>query len=111
MAADPFEFASDVTKQLITLATGVVTLTVSFSSDVLSLAAGNGRGILTASWIVFLASVLAGIVTLMALTGHLGAGAGGTIYSGNVRILSVTQIVLFLGGIGLIVWYLLFALG
>jgi hypothetical protein len=105
-----FDFASEVTKQLITLATGVVTLTISFSGDVLSLAAGNGRGILTWGWIAFLVSILAGIATLMALTGQLGKATSPSVYGGPVRTFSIAQIFSFLVGVGFMIWYLGFAL-
>ena len=66
-----FDFASEAAKQLITLATGIVTLTVAFSGDVLALSKGNLRGWLTASWIAFLLSVVFGVAHLLALTGQL----------------------------------------
>jgi hypothetical protein len=106
-----FDFASDVTKQLITLATAVVTVTVTFSKDVLSIAAGSGRGILGAMWIAFLVSILFGLATLLAMAGQLGRTSEPDIYAGGVRIFSMAQIVAFLAGDGIAVWFVIYALG
>jgi hypothetical protein len=58
-----FTFASDLVKQLITLATGVLTESVLFSKDL----SGNFY-LALASWIIFLPSVLCGVGALMSLT-------------------------------------------
>jgi hypothetical protein len=62
-----FDFAADLTKQLITLAAGIITVTVTFSTDVPDLS----RWWAFAAWAVLLASAGGGIVTLMSLTGQL----------------------------------------
>lgn len=66
-----FDFASDLTKQLITLSTGIVTLSVTFSKDIIGEVDDSKSYILFTSWIAFILSLLFGVLTLMALTGNL----------------------------------------
>jgi hypothetical protein len=66
-----FDFAADLTKQLITLSTAIITLTVTFSKDIINLYDSTIRYLLVLSWISFIISILMGILTLMALTGNL----------------------------------------
>jgi hypothetical protein len=97
-----FDFASEATKQLITLATAVVALTITFSKDVLDLTNGEGKVVLGWAWILYLASVIAGIVTLQALAGSLGTSKRGerapSIYERNVTIPAIAQVACF--GVG-----------
>lgn len=66
-----FDFAVDLTKQLITLSTVIITLTVTFSKDIIGVVDNSNRYLLLISWIVFIFSILLGVLTLMALTGNL----------------------------------------
>lgn len=66
-----FEFASDSTKQLITLSTGIIALMISFKKDILTGISSGPRFLLMAAWFVYLLSVICGIWTLLALTGSL----------------------------------------
>jgi hypothetical protein len=105
-----FDFASDVTKQLITLSTGVVALTITFSKDILGGVAEDKVNVffffwkvketqlLASAWLVYLISIVFGIVALMALTGSLERPRGSTdsVYTPNIVIPSVAQILLFL---------------
>ena len=92
-----FDFASDVTKQLIALATGVVTVTLAFGENVLTLTGSSGRGWLVLAWVFFLLSIVFGVWTLLALTGSMAAKRDGppSIWAKNVRIPSVLQIFAF----------------
>jgi hypothetical protein len=105
-----FDFAADLTKQLITLATVVVTITVTFSKDVLSVAVGSGRGTLVTMWVAFLASILFGLLALMAMTGQIGRTPKPDIYAGPVRLFSILQIVGFLLGVSAAIWFVVHAL-
>lgn len=60
------DFAADVAKQMVTLSTGIVTITLLFSKDIV-----YGRAWALAAWICFLVSTLSGLWTLMSLTGTL----------------------------------------
>jgi uncharacterized membrane protein (DUF485 family) len=66
-----FDFAADLTKQLITLSTGIIALTVTFSKDIMGGVDQENRYLLLLSWIFFVLSLFFGLLTLMALTGNL----------------------------------------
>ena len=66
-----FDFAADVTKQLITLSTAIITITITFSKDIINFADNSAKNYLLWAWILFIATVFFGIWTLMALTGTL----------------------------------------
>lgn len=104
-----FVSASDTAKQLITLASGILVLEVTFAKNIMDAKLDqNAKYLLTGSWILFLLSVMAGVWTLLALTGSLGKLAAltpKTIYGDNVKIPAFLQILLFLGGLGFSVWF------
>lgn len=106
-----FDFAQDLTKQLITLATAIIGLEITFAKDlVTNITDGLLQILLGGSWVLFLFSIVAGIFTLMSLTGTLnnmiGKSAaeiftsekeeGSQIYNRVVRIGSFLQIGFFL---------------
>jgi hypothetical protein len=66
-----FDFAAEVTKQLITLSTAIITITITFSKDIINFADNSAKNYLLLAWILFIATVFFGIWTLMALTGTL----------------------------------------
>jgi hypothetical protein len=69
-----FDFAADLTKQLISLATGIIGLTITFGRDFLQRAPAGARPWAITAWGAFLFSILCGILTLMTLTGTLDPG-------------------------------------
>jgi hypothetical protein len=99
-----FDFAADLAKQLLTLATAIITLTITFAKDFLPLAASpeTKRWALYA-WCAFLLSIICGVWTLMALTGTLDQRPGQTcrvsIRGANVVVPAASQIILFLAGL------------
>ena len=66
-----FDFASDSTKQLITLSTAILALTITFNKDVLQSVSSSSINTLISAWIVYLVSIFFGVLTLLALTGTL----------------------------------------
>jgi hypothetical protein len=100
-----FDFAADITKQLITLATGVIGAIVTFGDHGLSLKAGGIVG-----WALsgYGFSAAAGALTLMALTGQLGSPAMTeetcSTYAPQVRGLSAVQVLSFLFATGLLAY-------
>ena len=52
-----FDFAADVTKQLITLSTAIITITITFSKDIINLADSAAKNYLLWAWILFIATV------------------------------------------------------
>ncbi len=94
-----FDFASEVVKQQLTLAVGIFALTLTFLKDVV--ADGTNTTLLELAWIGYVASVLFGLLTLMALAGVLGSGAVGGIYNPSVRRFAGLQTVVFFTSLGL----------
>jgi hypothetical protein len=90
-----FDFAQETTKQLLTLATGVLALTITFRKDIVEDASSGAETWLQAGWILFLVSAVAGIATLGALSGNLDKQANPTIYAGNIRAPSLVQLMTF----------------
>lgn len=97
-----FEFASDSTKQLITLATGIVTITITFAKDILTGVPTSLKVLLGAAWLIYLLSILGGVATLLALTGTLepmsnvASQTNASIRGANVTRPSLLQIGAFL---------------
>lgn len=105
-----FDFAQDVAKQLITLATGVIAITLTFSKDFATHAGGGGVHQLVAfSWYFFLVSILCGLWTLLALTGNLEPSAPSddppSIRTVNVTLPAVLQIFCFAVGMLLVILF------
>ena len=77
--AEPVEglkAALDTTKQIITLSTGVITLTVTFLEKIVQPTGGTSRHVpwtLSVSWICYGLAVAFAVWTLMAITGSLNA--------------------------------------
>jgi hypothetical protein len=102
-----FDFASDITKQLITVAAAIVTLTVTFSKDT----PAPARAWAYWAWFAFLVSIVLGFATLMSLAGELqpkpveGVAAAGnpapSIWKKNVTLFSIAQMLIFLIAVGL----------
>src|SRR5215468_10416340 len=67
-----FDFAADATKQILTLSTGILALTITFAKDILG-APGHWSRLLGWSWILYLISILCGVWTLLALTGSFSS--------------------------------------
>jgi hypothetical protein len=102
-----FASASDTSKQLITLATGLLALEITFVKDIIQNLDSTARYLLCASWLLLLLSIIAGVWTLLALTGTLTqkhAPTPQSIYANNVRLPAFLQVLLFLGGLIFTVW-------
>ena len=97
-----FDFARDTTKQLITLATGIIALEITFLKEFVKPTNTDAQIYALISWLAFLFSVVCGVWTLMALTGTLEAEdetVPVSIRGANVRIPSIFQILSFLAGL------------
>jgi hypothetical protein len=98
-----FDVALDISKQLLTLATVVVSLTVSFWKDVAG-AAGVGRFgyiCMGAAWVLFLLSILFGLWCCYAILGSIAkpigaAGSPRSVYDTNVAVPMGAQQITFL---------------
>lgn len=105
-----FDFASDVAKQLITLSTGIIAITVTFSRDIIKGSSYQRSAIilLTIASGVYLLSILAGLWHLYALTGELEAVESDhepTTRGSNATRPAVAQIIAFLIATLLIIIY------
>jgi hypothetical protein len=130
-----FDFAADVTKQLITLSTAIITITITFSKDIINFADNSAKNYLLLAWILFIATVFFGIWTLMALTGTLqpmkkdsnqiqsqdnteantnvtptapqnnSVDSNCSINTGNIRIPSILQILCFIMALSFTITY------
>jgi hypothetical protein len=99
-----FDFAQESTKQLITLSTAVITLTITFLTDVVKEAPAGSAAWLQAAWIFYLVSIVFGVFALLALTGSLGSrkeAASPSIYSKNIVVPSMAQVVCFFTAVAL----------
>jgi len=93
-----FDSAGDLAKQLITVATGILGLSITFLKDVVKDAAKNGLWLLRWCWIVYLASVVCGFWTLMAITGSIATllkDPGSVPPTDNIRLPAGLQIIAF----------------
>ena len=66
-----FEFAADLAKQLITLSTGILVLTITFTKELLKRISSRKLWFLKLAWIGYFLTIVFGIFSLMALTGKL----------------------------------------
>jgi hypothetical protein len=91
-----FDFAADATKQLLTLSTGILTLTIAFSKVIADPVPFRARLFLVGAWACFLISIVFGVMTLLALTGTLDQqpqwAAPISIRGDNVRVPALLQI-------------------
>jgi hypothetical protein len=97
------QFAQGVIQQVLTLATGITALTLTFSDRFAEPAALGAKVVLVSSWSVLALSVLFGIGALMTLTGNLEKDTHPKIYSENTKLMAGTQIILFAIGVVLTV--------
>jgi hypothetical protein len=74
--AKAFDFSQDAAKQLITLSTAVVALTITFYKDFATGAGHASKVLMTIGWGLFLLSIFAGVAHLFALTGALAPKDG-----------------------------------
>jgi hypothetical protein len=77
LSAEGLKAAADTTKQIITLSTGVIALSITFLEKIIQPVTAEGsRSVpwtISAAWIFFGLSIIAGVATLGAVTGTLDA--------------------------------------
>ncbi len=112
-----FDFAADITKQLITVAAAIVTLTVTFSKDT----PAEARSLAFRAWCAFAVSIFFGFLSLMSLTAELQPKPTGTtaaagnpapsIWKKNIIIFSTLQMLAFLIAVALSAYFGKIAMG
>lgn len=110
-ASKSFDFAADLVKQLITLSTAVIAITITFSKDIVG-AGGEANNVwLISAWLGFFLAIIFGVWALMALTGSLAAPSGSadlperSIGQANCQVPVGLQILSFLVAMGLTIAY------
>jgi hypothetical protein len=98
-----FDFAQDVIKQLITLATAIIALTVTFIHDLAASASPHAVRFVEAAWVTYIVSICCGIAALLQLAGHLEKAEMPSIYSSGIKWASLLQVVAFIVVTGLTV--------
>ena len=109
-----FDFAADLAKQLITLATGIITITITFAKDFLPReATPDAKRWAMCAWCAFLISIVCGVWMLMALTGTLDQKPGKSYpistRGSNVTIPAALQVLFFLAGLLLTIVFAMIA--
>jgi hypothetical protein len=103
-----FSSAQEASKQVLTLATGLIAITVALLGNLKSAVQSSALVYLHSAWICAGVSVLFGIVTLMLLTGQLGRGeqfAPEAIYSRPIMVAFLGQFGLFVAALGLTITF------
>ncbi|MUW14703.1 hypothetical protein GJ633_08525 [Halorubrum sp. CBA1125] len=93
-----FDFALSTTRQVVSLSTGFLALTITFLNGSEPPVEGTARLVLIVSWIFFLFSIGFGVATMMALTGTLGKpdNKDPSIYEGNVKTFAIFEMSSFI---------------
>jgi hypothetical protein len=102
-----YRFAADVAKQLITLSTGVLGVSLAFANYMKDRMPHGSDRVLRRAAALFLGSIAFGIVVLASVAGHLGKGTGEGIYAWNIRWTALGQFLLFMTALGFTVRYFL----
>lgn len=106
-----YKSANELTKQLITLAIGILAISITFRKEILPDTIRNVTIILKFSWLSYLLSVCLGMWAMMALTGMVfkasiqGAESMREDPYGSSFLPAFLQIISFLAGTVLIIWY------
>lgn len=100
VATSEFTFANSSVTQVITLSAGILGLSVTFITSKTSSMSYSGSWLLKGSWIAFLVSLIAGVVSLSAITGLVNRKASSS-NSGWLRVPWIIELVAFLVGLGM----------
>jgi hypothetical protein len=108
MPTEGLKSAADATKQIITLSSGIVALTVTFAKEFKT---GNELVVpwqLKGAWIIFGLAIASGLWTLLAVTGNLVASDKGSTGANamdlSVQIPAIGMVTCFLVAFSLTVW-------
>ena len=107
MTNTAFSFAQDTSKQVLVVATGIITITVALLGDIKAKLPSAAFADLHVAWVLDAVSVGFGVFTLMALTGRIARGTSlsasaatappsDPLYAWSVRILFLFQLLTFL---------------
>lgn len=101
-----FSFAKDFATQLITLATGILAITISLTKDVLNGVPAKSGHFLRWSWVILLLSILFGVWSLSAMTGSLKpTSPPKPVPTENIVLPAMLQVLAFMLGMVLLIRY------
>jgi hypothetical protein len=107
-AKQAFTSVSDWTKQILTLSTGIVTLTIAFADKIFGPLSTSEKTFLYIGWVIYAVAILAGVMVLGALAGTLSKAGdlkAKDVYAWNVRLFALIQLGgFFLGTVALVVF-------
>ena len=109
-----FTSATDWAKQILTLSTGIVTLTVAFSDKIFGDLSDGERWTLWIAWGLYVVSIVGGVSLLSTLTGTLARAAEpkpDDVYAKNNRIAAFVQLGAFVAATIAIVVFGFMAVG
>src|SRR5262245_21985247 len=98
-----FDMVSEWSRHITTIASATLVLSATFIKDIIS-GSATSIGMLTWAWITLLLSILAGVFVLGSLTASLNKHKL-DVYAWGIKITAIFQVVLFLGGISLFIWF------
>jgi hypothetical protein len=94
-----FTSATDWSKQILTLSTGIVTLMISFADKIFGDLSQGEKWFLYGSWVLYAVSIVGGVWFLSALTGTLASNSPVTqtdVYKANTRMPALLQLFAFI---------------
>src|SRR5262245_42525423 len=98
-------FAAELSKQLIALSTGILTLTVTFSEKLAATTLRRSKRLLAAAWIAYLMTIIFALAHLSALTGSLiPIDPTSALDLGMARFFASMQILAFIVATSIIIW-------
>lgn len=102
--------AQALAQQLITLSTGILALTITFTKDIVKAAPVSPKWLLYLAWVSYLLCICFGVWAMSAITGTLAplpsSGVAPSLnINSNIRIPAGLQVVAFISGVVLIIIY------
>lgn len=97
-----FDLITEISKQVITLSTAVITLGITFNKEFIKPEQHCAKFLLGTSWFFFIVAVFSALLTLTASAGVQGKtqqGTGPDPYSGNIRKIAAVQLIAFFLGL------------
>lgn len=97
-AKQAFASATDWSKQILTLSTGILTLTISFADKIFGDLSNGEKWLLWIAWVLYIVSIIGGVWMLSALTGKLGGAnppVASDVYGSSTRRPAFLQLAAF----------------
>lgn len=103
--------ATDSVKQVLTLSTAILTLTIAFSKDVTTNAVPSDRVWLYLGWVLLAVAVVFGVLSLLSITGQLGTyNQDPDVYANPIKAMAAIQMISFGLALVLVVVFGIFGL-